>query len=698
MELRKTWFSYLTIGIFLIGIALILLYGFGQFRTVYYYSYIVQGILVFMIGGLWLLMRAVFKVGTRFRVYQWFDSSLKRGIVLEALIVIVLITVGVLLRVWVIQTIPMDMESDFLYYYNIAVNIVNGTLEESGQVDYLAMSPNGYGYPYLLSRLMILFRTTSRSLCFVTMTVAQAITMFACYRIGRKLGGRVAGLAALAIIVFWPSQILYSDFNGTEAVSTCFLYVGVLLFVHIMNDFTEHTVKPVWIYSSHIILGVLLELSAAIRPVATIFLIAAVLCMLPSGMKLKYKDSNNVPICTRFLAKGWLRALVILLSYMMCSNVVNSHISYQLGRDIGGGGVTYGYSLATGLNRDTKGGYSEEVSQIMKDIYYETGSSAEAGAVLLDRAVSEIKNYPIPIINLIFEKYEMLWANDDYGISSNITSLNAQRKLTQEWDDWLSGQRMLHNFYYFTFVTYAGLCGIYLWKRKSNTAQVLVLFFVGAIALHSLIEVQNRYHYYMLQTFAILSGIAIGYLYQDCKSSALRVMSRQDFPQEPISVTAVQAMPEFQEVQAVQTAPEFQKILVKTVPGVLTAKETAIRKLIKEKNNIAPGDFDLDALDETLSDFDYDEYGNPIEQPQLVQLPIAEQLTIEPKQLNVVTEEAVQQESEEGYLDADVEPEEDHTKFNMNEAIKEHHVRVTATRSSEGSGGLRDVDLRAGEN
>lgn len=624
MELRKTWFSYLTIGIFLTGIALILLYGFGQFQSVYYYAYIVQGMLVLLIGGLWLLLRVIFMVGTRAHVYQWFDTKRVRGIVLEAIIVTGLVTVGVLLRVWVIRTIPMDMESDFLYYYNIAVNIVNGTLEESGQVDYLAMSPNGYGYPYLLSRLMILFKTTSRDLCFVTMTVAQAITMLACYRIGRKLGGKAAGLAALTIIVFWPSQILYSDFNGTEAVSTCFLYVAILLFVHIVNDLNEYTVKPIWIYVSHILLGVLLELSAAIRPVATIFLIAAVLCLLPSGIRLKYKDSNNIPICTRFLAKGWMRALVILLSYMMCSNVVNSHISYQLGRDIGGGGVTYGYSLATGLNRDTKGGYSEEVSKIMKDIYYETGSSAEAGAVLLDRAISEIKNYPIPILNLIFEKYEILWANDDYGISSNITSLNAQRKLTQEWDDWLSGQRMLHNFYYFTFVAYAGLCAIYLWKRKSNTAQVLIIFFVGAIALHSLIEVQNRYHYYMLQNFAILSGIAIGYLYQDCKERVLSVMSRRALASGE---------------QVIEQAP------IAELPVMQPAEQTV--------------------AEEQLSDGQQEE-----------QLPDGQQ-----------TEE---------YLDADVEPEEDHTKFDMNEAIREQHVRVTATKSSEGSGGLKDIDLTGG--
>lgn len=730
MELRKTWFSYLTIGIFLIGISLIILYGFGQFRSVYYYSYIVQGILIFFIGGLWLLLRACFKVGTRFRMYQWFDSKKKTGIILEAVVVILLITVGVLLRLWVIRTIPMDMESDFLYYYNIAVNLVNGTLEESGQVDYLAMSPNGYGYPYLLSRIMMIFGTTSREVCFVTMTVAQAITMFVCYRIARKLNGKVAGIAALAIVVFWPSQILYSDFNGTEAVSTCFLYVGVLLFVHIVNDLNEHTVKPIWIYVSHILLGVLLELSAAIRPVATIFLIAAVLCMLPSGIKLKYKDSNNVPICTRFLSKGWLRALVILLSYMMCSNVVNSHISYQLDRDIGGGGVTFGYSLATGLNRDTKGGYSEEVSQIMKDIYYETGSSAEAGSALLDRAVNEIKNYPVPIINLIFEKYEILWANDDYGISSNITSLNAQRKLTQEWDDWLSSQRLLHNFYYFTFVTFAGLCGIYLWKRKSNTAQVLVLFFVGAIALHSLIEVQNRYHYYMLQNFALLSGIAIGYLYQDCKYSVLAVIHPEEVPpsllQPQILVQPqVQVQPQAQ-VQAQQMQVQLQpkasrkqkQVVIPPVEVIKAAVPNAV--VVKVDNDqLDMWDYDIVELDEKLRNFDLDENGEKLETPQPENVNSSEQdvMSDESPQSEVMDEGQIlsevmsksqqqpditsegllqpeaEHESEEEYIDADVEPEEDHTKFDMNAAIKESHVRVTATKKSEGSGGLKDIDL-----
>lgn len=523
MEIRKSWFSYLTIAIYLLGTALILIYGIIEFGGAYYYSGFAQAGLIAFIGFAWVFFLVIFKIGTKCHIDQLFDPSKKRGTYIEIFIVTAVLIVGTCLRVWIIRIIPMDMESDFLYYYNIAVALVNDTLEQSGQIDYLAMSPNGFGYPYLLSRIMILFGTTSDTVCYVTMTVAQMLTTFFCYRIARKLNGRVSGLLALVIVAFWPSQILYSDFNGTEAVSTCLLYLGVLLFVHIVNDLDEHANRPIWTYVSHILLGVLLELSAALRPVATIFLIAAVLCLLPSRIKLKYKDYNNVPLCTRFLSKGWLRALVILASYMICTNVVNANIAFTLDRDIGGGGVTYGYSLATGLNRDTAGGYSEEVSQLMKDVYYETGSSAEAGKVMLDRAMETIRDYPIEVLNLFFVKYDTLWANDDYGVSSNIHSLNAQGKLTQAWDDWLSGQKMFHNFYYFTFVVFSAIAAIYLWKEKSNVAQVLVLFFVGAIALHSLIEVQNRYHYYMLQTFAILAAVALGFLYKNCKASVLQV-------------------------------------------------------------------------------------------------------------------------------------------------------------------------------
>lgn len=634
MEIRKSWFSYLTIAIYLLGTALILIYGIIEFGGAYFYSGFAQAGLIAFIGMAWVLFMVLFKVGTKFRIDRLFDASKKRGRYIEAMIVIAVLAAGTWLRVWIIRTIPMDMESDFLYYYNIAVALVNDTLEQSGQIDYLAMSPNGFGYPYLLSRIMILFGTTSDTVCYVTMTVSQMLTTFFCYRIARKLNGRVSGLAALVIVAFWPSQILYSDFNGTEAVSTCLLYLAVLLFVHIVNDLDEYANKPIWTYVSHILLGVLLELSAALRPVATIFLIAAVLCLLPSRIKLRYKDYNNVPLCTRFLSKGWMRALVVLISYMICTNVVNARIAFTLDRDIGGGGVTYGYSLATGLNRDTAGGYSDEVSQIMKDVYYETGSSAEAGKVMLDRAMDTIRDYPVEVLNLFFVKYDTLWANDDYGVSSNIHSLNAQGKLTQAWDDWLNGQKMFHNFYYFTFVVFSAIAAIYLWKEKTSTAQVLVLFFVGAIALHSLIEVQNRYHYYMLQTFAILSAIALGYLYKNCKTSVMVV--------------------EAADVKRTERSLKKKQAEQKTENGLMVFE-----------------------LEEQLTEEDL----------------LKEQL--EDEIAEAAWAEVYHQTAEETYIDANVEAEADHTKLDINEAIKDRHIRVTATKASEGTGGLAQVDIHA---
>jgi hypothetical protein len=44
---------------------------------------------------------------------------------------------------------------------------------------------------------------------------------------------------------------------------------------------------------------------------------------------------------------------------------------------------------------------------------------------------------------------------------------------------------------------------------------ILPVFFVGAFALHLLVEMQNRYHYYLLTNFALLAALGLGFLYQE---------------------------------------------------------------------------------------------------------------------------------------------------------------------------------------
>jgi len=50
--------------------------------------------------------------------------------------------------------------------------------------------------------------------------------------------------------------------------------------------------------------------------------------------------------------------------------------------------------------------------------------------------------------------------------------------------------------------------------KTASPAHVLILLFIGTVALHMVLEFQNRYHYFILPVFMILSSMAIAGIYR----------------------------------------------------------------------------------------------------------------------------------------------------------------------------------------
>jgi hypothetical protein len=63
--------------------------------------------------------------------------------------------------------------------------------------------------------------------------------------------------------------------------------------------------------------------------------------------------------------------------------------------------------------------------------------------------------------------------------------------------------------------------------RKDNEASLFAIFFIGTIALFLLVEMQNRYHYFALQSLAILAAGGIGFTYEFYRQrSELRISNK----------------------------------------------------------------------------------------------------------------------------------------------------------------------------
>ncbi len=523
MSIKRNWMIYLSLFIYLAASLLILSFGLEQFQEIEQ-TYLVKTILIIGFFAVYITMNVLFylftrpillKIGSHLRVLKY---------VLEGLLILAILGGGVALRLYYIKSYPVGMESDYKFYYDVAIMIKDGTLTTLSNNEYISLFPHTYGYCYILSLVMRVFGTDP-SICYYANIVFAAITALFCYGIGRRIAGRVAGISALAISFFWPSQILFSNINGAEAAFTCFLYGAAYLCLMSMQIKEDTKLGTSRIILRHVICGILIALSSAIRPMGLVLLIAFVICLLSMNKKLTYKSIMDVSLKTILLSKGFLRAIFVLLGYFIASQLISAGVAQAIEKDIASGGAM-GYSLMVGTNIASDGGYSEETRKFLDEAYKETESANAANDASMEVAIEQIKENPIGILELFAKKFYLVWSNDDYATTTNIVTMNNQLLLTPDVESLFYDLADLNNVFYL-FVVFLSAIGVIFLLRKDNEASLFAIFFIGTIALFLLVEMQNRYHYFALQSLAILAAGGIGFTYEFYRQrSELRISNK----------------------------------------------------------------------------------------------------------------------------------------------------------------------------
>lgn len=516
MKCKKTWFYYFCISFSVIGFLYILVSIISSLGAAQEYPYLQKGLLVLGIFVIWILTLFLSKLMVRLHIAQHFPREKKASILIEAFLVVLLLAAATAVRIWAIQNFPIKPTSDYKTYYEIADLLKRGTIQKEGKgyCDYIAMFPHVYGYCTILKTAFIIWGT--KTAVGLNLNLVFSIgTVFLTYCIGRKCGGRIAGIVSMFLCAFWPSQVLYSTILSAEPAFTFMIFLCAYIFLCITMDFKEEQGKAWLCIAGSLLLGVMIALTAAIRPMAMILLIAIALCMIPQKKELPGKPLNDIPLLQRFLRWGWVRFVLILIPYMIVSNVVTKNIELAIDRDLASGSTSFGYNMLVGLNTQSEGGWNEEDKDVLYHTMEETGSASEAHKACRDLAIQRLMGSPVANFNLFIHKYELLWGNDDYGATWNIAFSDEQGNLTKWRSDFLYKMRDYNNIVYAVTVFFAMMGLLYLYKGKGNYHYIFILLYLGTVAMHLLVESQNRYHYYVLQVFMLLAGYGIQSLYRD---------------------------------------------------------------------------------------------------------------------------------------------------------------------------------------
>lgn len=518
MKLKKNWFYNFCIALSVMGMAYILISGVSNVGAGQEYPYAMKGMLLLVFLLTWAGVHFLALLSARLGIAGKMAEKKRLSVGLEAFFVILVLSAAFVLRYAVVLKLPMQPESDYKTYYEIAQMLKNGTLQEKGEgyCNYIAMFPHVIGYSYVLKNIFVLFGTSVFNGQFANILFSLG-TVFLIYRITRKLGGRLAGVIALTAAAFWPSQILYINMLAAEYVFTFLLYLCILLFLHLAMDYdgtTKHGVRGIFL---HILLGFLIALTAAVRPMALILLIAIILCLLPQKMKLPNIPRNSISIWVRFLGKGWLRGALILVSYMFLSGIITTNIEFAINKSLPSFGESFGYNLLVGLNTNSKGGWNEEDSKFLYDNLESTGSAIEAQTASRDLALERLNTDPKAVFNLFMNKYELLWENDDYGATWNQVFLQQQNQLTPERLSFLSQAQWTNDVVYLVFTLFSLMALIYMLQRKASYLYVLILLYLGTAAMHLFVESQNRYHFHVLPVIMIAASVGVSYIFESAR-------------------------------------------------------------------------------------------------------------------------------------------------------------------------------------
>ena len=516
MKLEKNWFYNFCIALSLAAMAYILICGVSNIGGSQKYPYVMKGMLILVFFLAWVGTHFIALLSARLDIAPRLSRRRKLSVGMESFYVILILGASFALRYAVIVKFPMEPASDFKTYYEIAEMMKNGTLQKKGEgyCNYIAMFPHIIGYCFILKNVFVLFGTSVFNGQFANILFSVG-TVFTIYRIGRKLGGKLSGVIALTVAAFWPSQIIYVDMLAAEYAFSFFFYLSLLLFLHLAMDYDVATKSAGRAILLHVLLGCLIAVTAAIRPMALILLIAIILCIFPQNMKLPNIPRNSISLWVQFMGKGWSRGILILVSYFILSSVLTTNIELTINKSLPSFGESFGYNLLVGLNTESKGGWNEADSKFLYENLDSTGSPIQAQIASRDEAIKRLTSDPKEIFDLLINKYELLWENDDYGVTWNLAFLNEQNQLTPERAEFLSSVQEANHIVYMVSVLFSLMTLIYLLQRKASYIYVPILIYLGTAAMHLFVESQNRYHYHVLPVFMIVASVGIGYIFEN---------------------------------------------------------------------------------------------------------------------------------------------------------------------------------------
>ncbi len=414
-----------------------------------------------------------------------------------------IVALGFVIRfAWALATRPIP-SSDFATYYRFALNLSRGDLHVLGAAK----------SPITLLYYAGVFKLLGHALVFLYLanSALGALQIYLVYLISRDLfRSETSARASALLAALFPSVILFTGIASSEMPFTALL----LLIVFAAGRLARRgaTMSLPRIAASGSMLGALiaaLHLTRNLGVIIGVWLVVAILLFAAMDRR------RNLLLC----GTAVLAALAVLSPQVRYNYKTNHVISIN-------SSPFSSLNLLMGTNRVTKGTFNVADRRLVTRKFKFRGETYKSASRYARRmAFERIAEDPRGFVRFALTgKFREMWGRDWYGamFPSSIKTRIVQTQLTK------SGRRVRRNYavlpgkqelietanrYYF-FVIALTMCAMALGLREKRIDRAVFVMVAGVVLLaallHIFVEVQARYHFYVLFLFAVLAGGIVG--------------------------------------------------------------------------------------------------------------------------------------------------------------------------------------------
>jgi hypothetical protein len=338
------------------------------------------------------------------------------------------------------------------------------------------------GYPTMIAALYAAFGTDPQLAELLNVAFAL-LTAAALWLLLARGWGRETAAVGLVVYALVPSAVFFTPLLFTDTAYGGALVAAVAALAAIVPRGPEKAEPETRMLAGvALVSGALLGLSQYVRPMSQALLAAWVIVPFLTGLAVR-----RAALAACIAIVGFVLVLAPIVAYNL-----EKHGDLSLSTSAYGG-----WSLYVGANQEYDGQFNREDRSILV---------APAGTSIWDRsdvagelAVRRILDDPQGFASLGVRKFWIQWSDDTYGATYALSVPGVDERTRQVF-------ALLSQVAYAT-LTVAAAVALYRGRRQRHLVALFVATLVVIVAAaHVLIEVQPRYHAYVIPLLVVLAA------------------------------------------------------------------------------------------------------------------------------------------------------------------------------------------------